>query len=207
MAEQAKTEETQEKHFEDQLDGEEVEFVFRKHPVVMRKGLVYGMLGPLIGVLPAAVFPSLGFGWFFGGLAAGMVLGALILLPYWINWFYSVFIVTDRRFIQISRQGLFTKSFADMGLDQIQSLNYQIKGAQAALLGYGTLHVQTYMGNLVINNVHQPAKIYKKLITTLHDKGVESTKLADVESLADDLKGDEDSSGPINEEFLDAEEV
>jgi len=41
-------------------------FVFRKHPIVMRKGLVFGLLGPLIGILPAAINPNLGFGYFFG---------------------------------------------------------------------------------------------------------------------------------------------
>src|SRR5579884_4272319 len=82
------------KYFEDQFDDEEVLFVFHKHPIVMRKGLVFGMLGPLIGVLPAAVSPSLGLSVFFGGLAAGIVLGLLIFFPSWIGWHFSVFIVT-----------------------------------------------------------------------------------------------------------------
>ena len=32
--------------FEGQRPGEEVLFVFHKHPIVMRKGLVFGLLGP-----------------------------------------------------------------------------------------------------------------------------------------------------------------
>ena len=43
------------KYFDDQLDDEDVLFVFKKHPVVMRKGLVIGMLGPLLGIAPAAI--------------------------------------------------------------------------------------------------------------------------------------------------------
>ena len=42
------------KYFADQFDDEEVLYVFHRHPVVMRKGLVLAMFGPLIGIMPAA---------------------------------------------------------------------------------------------------------------------------------------------------------
>jgi uncharacterized membrane protein YdbT with pleckstrin-like domain len=166
------------KYFPDQLDDEEVLMVFRKHPVVMRKGLVLCMLGPLLGVIPAAVKPELGFTWFFGGLIAGIVLGILFFFPSWINWYYSVFIVTDQRLIQITQKGLFNRSFVDLSLNQIQSLNYEVAGIQATLLGYGTILVQTYMGDLVIHDVHHPAKIYKRLVSILKDEGVTPVPMA-----------------------------
>lgn len=171
-----KTENEVPKQFPDQLDDEEVLLMFRKHPIVMRKGLVFGMFGPLIGILPAAIWPTLGFGWFFGGLFGGIGLGMLIMFPYWINWYYSIYIVTDLRFIQITQKGLFSKSFVDLSLNQIQSLNYEVKGLQATLLGYGTILVQTYMGDLVIHEVHHPAKLYKQLITIMRDEGIEPVK-------------------------------
>lgn len=167
------TAETTEKLFPDQLEGEEVELMFRKHPIVMRKGLVFGMFGPLVGILPTAIWPTLGFGWFFAGLFGGIALGLLIFFPFWINWFYSVYIVTDMRLIQITQKGFFSKSFVDLSLNQIQSLNYEVRGLQATLLGYGTILVQTYMGDLVIHEVHHPAKLYKKLVTTLRQEGIE----------------------------------
>jgi hypothetical protein len=37
------------KYFDDQFDDEEVLYVFRKHPVVMRTGLIVGSLGLLVG--------------------------------------------------------------------------------------------------------------------------------------------------------------
>lgn len=177
MGKDKQTDEQPEKLFPDQLDGEEVLLMFRKHPIVMRKGLVFSMFGPLIGVLPTAIWPTLGFGWFFAGLLGGIILGGIILFPFWINWFYSVYIVTDRRLIQITQKGLFHKSFVDLGLNQIQSLNYEIRGLQATLLGYGTILVQTYMGDLVIHEVHHPAKLYKKLITVLNEEGIEPVNM------------------------------
>ena len=59
------------KYFEDQYEDEEVLMVFNKHPVVMRKGLVFASVALLVGVIPAAIKPELGFGVFFGGLGVG----------------------------------------------------------------------------------------------------------------------------------------
>ena len=176
------------KYFEDQLDDEEVLYVFRKHPIVMRKGLIFGMgawlIGPLYTLLLTYVrpnnYPSMTF--FFVSLLISMLIGTVILFPYWISWYYSVFIITDQRFIQMTQKGLFDKSIVDLSLNQIQSLNYEIKGIQETLLGYGTILVQTYMGDLVIHELHHPGHIYKKLITILRDQGITPTALATKET-------------------------
>ncbi len=165
------------KYFEDQFDDEEVLFVFRKHPIVMRVGIVLASVGPLIGVLPAAIKPTLGFGWFFGGFGIGLVLGALLFLPSFIAWYFSVFIVTDQRFIQITQKGLFHRSVVDIGLPQIQMVNYEIAGLQETMLGFGTIMMQTYMGELLIHDVHHPAVIQKKIIHILRDKGIVSNNI------------------------------
>lgn len=182
------------KYFADQFDDEEVLYVFRKHPVVMRTGLVLAMLGPLAGVIPAAVRPELGFGWFFGGLAAGVVAGLLLFLPSWIAWHYSVFIVTDQRFIQITQKGLFHRSVVDIGLNQVQMVNYEIAGLQETLLGFGTIMMQTYMGELLIHDVHHPAHIQKKMLKILRDKGIIATGAASSYG-ANDISKENDIDG------------
>ncbi|HVX57920.1 MAG TPA: PH domain-containing protein [Candidatus Saccharimonadales bacterium] len=171
----ADAEQKPEKYFDDQFDDEEVLYVFHKHPIVMRKGLILGMLGPLLGILPAAIKPSLGFGVFFGGLAAGCVLGLIVFFPSWVGWHFSVFIVTDQRFIQITQRGFFHRSVADLGLQQIQSVNYEVSGLEETLLGFGTIKMQTYVGDLTIHQVHRPAKIQKTLLSILREEGVAAT--------------------------------
>ena len=160
------------KYFTDQFDDEEVLFVFRKHPVVMRKGLVLASFGPLLGVIPAAIKPELGFGYFFGGLGAGIVLAGLLFFPGWLGWYYSLFIVTDQRLIQITQKGMFRRSVVDIGLNQIQMVNYEVAGLQETLLGYGTIMMQTYVGDLVIHDIHHPAKIQKKFQQILREQGI-----------------------------------
>lgn len=174
MAEEDKP--TKPKYFDDQFDNEEVFFVFRKHPIVMRKGLVFGMLGPLVGILPAFFDPGLGLSIFFLGLLVGCVLGLLIFFPSWIGWHFSVFIVTDQRFIQITQKGFFHRSVADLTLGQIQSVNYDVAGFQQTLLGFGTIKMQTYVGDLTIHDVHHPAVIQKKLLSILRKEGISTTQ-------------------------------
>ncbi|HEX8183055.1 MAG TPA: PH domain-containing protein [Candidatus Saccharimonadales bacterium] len=167
-----------EKYFEDQFDGEEVLFVFRKHPVVMRKGLIIAMAMWLVGpVYTLALtylrpdnYPSVSF--FFLSLVASIVLGIVVFMPWYISWHFSVFIVTDQRLIQITQKGLFNRSVVDMGLGQIQMVNYQVAGLQETLLGFGTITMQTFVGDLIIHDIHHPAKIQKKLLEILRDSGV-----------------------------------
>ena len=166
------------KLFPDQFDNEEVLFVFRKHPIVMRKGLVFGSVCWLIGPVYTFILsytnknnpPTMTF--FFASLVFSMILGLLILFPFWITWFYSILIVTDQRLIQITQKGLFHKTVVDLGLSQIQMVNYQVAGIQQTLLGYGTIMMQTYVGDLVIHEVHHPAEIQKKILNILRDEGI-----------------------------------
>jgi hypothetical protein len=100
------------------------------------------------------------------------LVGLILFSPTWIGWYYSVFIVTDQRFIQITQKGLFHRSVVDIGLNQIQMVNYQISGLQETLLGFGTITIQTYMGDLIIHEVHHPAKTQKELLGVLRDEGI-----------------------------------
>lgn len=165
------------KYFADQFDDEEVLYVFRKHPVVMRRGLVLAMAMWLVGpVYTLALtylrpnnYPSVNF--FFLSLLGSIVLGCIVFMPWYISWYFSVFIVTDQRLIQITQKGLFHRSVVDMGLSQIQMVNYEVAGLQETLLGFGTITMQTFVGDLVIHDIHHPEHIQKKLLQILRDNG------------------------------------
>lgn len=158
------------KHFADQLDDEDVLLVFRKHPVVMRKGLILAMLCLLLGTIPSLIKPE--YSYFIEGILIGTLVGALLFSPWWISWFYTVFIVTDRRFIQITQKGLFHRSVVDIGINQIQMVNYEINGIQETLLGFGTIIIQTYMGDLIIHEIHHPARTQQAILGILRDSGI-----------------------------------
>src|SRR5258708_10867032 len=89
-------------------------------------------------------------------LAGSIIFGSLLILPSWISWHFSVFILTTQRFVQITQKGLFHTSFADMQLQQIQQVNYEIAGLQETLLGFATITIQTYIKELVIHDLPHP---------------------------------------------------
>jgi len=164
------------KYFADQFDDEEVLFLFRKHPIVMRKALIFACAALLVGPVYTLVQiytsdnpPGMGF--FLLSFVASFVLAILVMIPKWISWHFSVYIVTDQRFIQISQKGLFHRSVVDMELRQIQMVNYEIAGLQQTLFGFGTIIMQTIVGDLVIHEVHHPAVIQKKLLEILRKDG------------------------------------
>jgi len=176
----AEAEQTPTKYFEDQFDDEEVLFVFHKHPIVMRRGLVIGILAWLLGPIVTLILtyarpnnpPSLAF---FGlSLVVSIIIGLILFTPSWIGWHFSVFIVTDQRFIQITQKGLFHRAVADLSLRQIQSVNYEVAGLQETLLGFGTIKMQTYVGDLTIHEVHHPARIQKQLLNILRKEGIDA---------------------------------
>ncbi|MFT4532553.1 MAG: putative membrane protein YdbT with pleckstrin-like domain [Candidatus Saccharimonadales bacterium] len=156
--------------FKGQYEGEEVLLVFRKHPVVMRKGLIIFMFAILLGTVPSFINPELSY--FYAGIGGGFLLGSLLALPSWVYWYFSVYIVTDQRLIQISQKGFFNRKVVDLAINQIQMVNYEVAGVQETLLGFGTINVQTFVGDLVIHDVHKPAHIQHELLGLLRARGI-----------------------------------
>lgn len=143
----------------------------------MRKGLILAaaclLIGPVYTLVMGFIQPEkiLTMGFFFTSLGISAILSVIVMLPKWMSWYFSVYIVTDQRFIQISQKGMFHRSVVDMSLHQIQMVNYEIAGLQQTLLGFGTIVMQTVVGDLVIHEVHHPAVIQKKLLEILRTNG------------------------------------
>jgi hypothetical protein len=188
------------KYFPDQFDDEEVLYVFRKHPVVMRKGLVFGSAAVLVGPLYTLALtfmhpnnpPSMPF--YFTTMFLSFVLAAIVFTPWWISWHFSVFIITNQRLIQITQKGLFHRSVVDMGLRQIQMVNYEIAGLQQTLLGFGTIMMQTLVGDLVIHEVHHPAKTQKKILEILREQGIAADTYATAANSGEEIYDQEDQA-------------
>lgn len=158
------------KVFEAQHDDEEVLEVFKQHPVVLRKGLYAVLGGTLLGMIPVTIWPTeLQYLW---GIPIGLGIGLLIFMYYWIGWYFTVFIITDQRFIRIIQKGLFNRNVVDLGLDKIQNVNYQISGFQQTVLKFGTIVIQTFVGDLVLEKIHHPDQIQESLIGIIKDSDI-----------------------------------
>lgn len=162
--------------FEGQFEGEEIEMMFRRHPIVMRKGLilvgVFMVLGSLFGLFTSG--DSIGLGEFltsFGlPVIVGLAVGMIPFMYYWIGWHYTFYIVTNMRMIQFKQTGLFkSRSINDISLDRILSVNSQVKGITETILGFGTIIVQTMTGDFIISKVSRPARIQQHISAIIRD--------------------------------------
>jgi conserved domain protein len=147
--------------FDGQREGEVVQFVFRRHLLTAKKGFAFLVIMFIVGFLPLLIWrgnPQIF--WFFIGM---LLIGIAGCLYSYLLWYFSVYIVTDQRIRQISQKGFFKKTVVDLGLDKIQSISYGVPGLIASIFGYGTILIQTGVGDLVISEVKTPAKIYDKL--------------------------------------------
>jgi len=110
-----------------------------------------------------------------GGLALGLILFAY----YFVMWYFTVYIVRYERIRQVIQKGLFGKDVVELRLAKIQNISYNIPGLTGEVFKFGTIVIQTFVGDLVIHKVEHPSEIYNKLQDAVH----EATKGAQQEGL------------------------
>lgn len=151
----------QKAEFNGQRDGEEVLFVFRRHIIAMRKGF-YMLLVPFaLSSIPPLIWQTklelflLPIG--------GLLIGLLLFSYYFLMWRFTYYIVTDQRIRQVTQKGFFGTDVVELNLSKIQNISYNIPGFFGEVFHFGTLVIQTFVGDLVIRNVEHPEKTYNML--------------------------------------------
>ena len=147
--------------FDGQNEDEEIILVFRRHIIAMRKGFYLLLIPFVIASLPVLVWPG-ELMWLyvaFGGLG----FGCLLFFYHWIGWYFTVFILTNQRLRQTSQSGLFGKSVIDLDISKIQNISYNVPGFTAEVFDFGTIVVQTYVGDLLLDKIHRPSLVYNTL--------------------------------------------
>ena len=147
--------------FEGQREGETLLFVFRRHIISMRKGFYLLLIPLLLTSIPPLIWQN-NIELFLLPLI-GLLIGLLMFFYHFILWYFSVYIVTDQRIRQVTQRGLFGKDVIDLGLSKIQNISYNIPGFTGEIFKFGTIVVQTFVGDLVIHQVEHPDSIYNKL--------------------------------------------
>jgi hypothetical protein len=147
--------------FEGQRDNEQLLFVFRRHIISMRKGFYLLLIPLVVTAIPPLIWQSnLELFWLPVG---GFALGLLLFSYHFILWYFTVYIVTDQRIRQVTQKGFFGKDVIELRLSKIQNISYNIPGFSGEVFKFGTIVIQTFVGDLVIHNVEHPDEIYNKL--------------------------------------------
>jgi|TARA_B100001250_G_C19773960_1_gene778646 hypothetical protein len=147
--------------FDGQREGEKLLFIFRRHIIAMRKGFWLLLIPFALSSIPVFIWPStLSVYW---SPVIGLSIGLVLFLYHFVMWYYTIYIVTDQRLRQVTQRGFFGKDVVELGLSKIQSISYNVPGFSGEILGFGTIVVQTYVGDLTINKVEHPEETYNKL--------------------------------------------
>ncbi|MDK2898938.1 MAG: hypothetical protein PWQ10_125 [Patescibacteria group bacterium] len=147
--------------FDGQWDGETVLFVFRRHAIAMRKGF-YALLIPLVITSIPPLIWSYNLELFLLPVV-GLITGIVLFLYHYILWYFTIYIVTDQRIRQVTQRSLFGKNVVDLRLSKIQNISYNVPGLSGEIFKFGTIVIQTFVGDLIIKNVEHPDEIYNKL--------------------------------------------
>ena len=147
--------------FEGQRSDEALLFIFRRHIIAMRKGFYLLLIPFVLTSIPPLIWQS-NLELFILPIA-GLLLGLILFSYHFILWYFTLYIVTDQRIRQVTQKGIFGKDVIELRLSKIQNISYNIPGFTGEIFKFGTIVIQTFVGDLVINNVEHPDKIYNKL--------------------------------------------
>lgn len=149
------------REFEGQREDEEVLYVFRRHLIAMRKGF-YLLLGSLvITSVPFLIWQDNLMLVFLP--IAGLCIGLLLFGYHYLMWYFTIFVLTNQRLRQVTQHGFFGKDVVELRLSKIQNISYNIPGFSGEVFGFGTIIIQTYVGDLVIHKADHPNEVYNRL--------------------------------------------
>lgn len=147
--------------FNGQREGEEVLSVFRRHIIAMRKGFYMLLIPFAVSAIPPLIWQD-NLKLFLLPIG-GLLIGALLFSYYFLMWRFTYYIVTDQRIRQVTQKGFFGTDVVELSLSKVQNISYNIPGFFGEVFHFGTLVIQTYVGDLIIRNVEHPEKTYNIL--------------------------------------------
>ena len=157
----------------------------RRHWITLISGIF--MLA-LLNIVPFALFSfvsRLNF-----SLAGGdqgyliLALGSMWMLFIWfifckfsMNYYLDVWVVTDRRIIDIEQKGFFNREVSSIRLDKIQDITISVDGIIRSIFKFGEITVQSAgeMEKFIMSDITNPYQI-KDVITKLSDSAIEKYK-------------------------------
>ncbi|MDD3998668.1 MAG: PH domain-containing protein [Candidatus Shapirobacteria bacterium] len=88
-----------------------------------------------------------------------------IIFENFLSWYFDVFIITDKRVIDIDFNNLLDKKFSEAKLSMIQDVTSRVSGLGQTMFNYGTIHIQTAaeVSYITFEKVPHPEKIIKIL--------------------------------------------
>lgn len=163
--------------FDTEEDGEMVILLLRQHIVT---NVPWVLLAILMIVAPSILsyFPllsSLPVRFQLMGVLFWYLLTLAFIFERFLGWFYNIFIVTDRRIIDVDFVGLIYRQVNECHFDEIESLTFSQGGFVRAIFDYGFVLVQTAaeIENIQFEDVPNPSEVTKIIDSMIPHHGPE----------------------------------
>lgn len=167
-------------------EGEKIIKVVRRHYLVLVPALFSLLFAMLLPVLALAVLSSGLFSlppeliaamggliskWKVFGYSLWLLILWVIFFMEWTDYYLDLWILTDRRIIDVEQNGFFHREITSFRYEQIQDITVETRGVIETLLKFGTLHIQTAGHNreIIIRDAHYPENA-RSLILQLQGK-------------------------------------
>jgi uncharacterized membrane protein YdbT with pleckstrin-like domain len=121
------------------------------------------------------------------------VLGMMVVA--WMNFYLDVYIVTDKRLIDIHQVGLFSRSLSGVDLVDVEDVKADVNGILATYFNFGNVYVQTAgeLQNVEFTDVPEPYKLARKVMD-YHEQAVREQRAKAIKKATDEEKQKETQS-------------
>lgn len=151
----------------------------RKHWVVF--------LGSIVIVMIMLLIPVVGLVWFwftspdqFLLYQLFIIVGSTIYLFFimafflvsWIDWYFDILIVTDRRVVDIHQKGLFSRTTDELELLHIEDVSSHLKGILGTFFNFGDVFIQTAGSsrNFIFEKIPRPREVARTIMDLYHQR-------------------------------------
>ena len=154
-------------YFDNQDSSENIVLVLRRHPLT----LVKSFLITLVMIFLPSLLSAVGMFDFLPGRfqMASIILWYLVTFGFifevFLSWFFSVYIITDERIIDVDFISLIHKDISSAKIDKIEDVTAVTGGALQSMFDFGTINIQTAGAKVEINFEHipHPSRVTKLL--------------------------------------------
>lgn len=129
------------------------------------------------------------------GTSIYTLFGLGLMIYGFIDFYLDVYIVTDRRIVDIKQNGLFKRAISELNFRQIQDVNAKVNGVFPTLLHYGDVYIQTAgeLANFNFQSIPHPYEM-SKIIIDLHTISLRRAKATATGKNGTDTDGERDNS-------------
>jgi uncharacterized membrane protein YdbT with pleckstrin-like domain len=163
--------------------------VYRRHPITL---IPYFFMVGFVFLLPPATYVSLQtfnptlladpqiFILFVLGATTFFLYSVLFLFQYFLDFWLDVFILTDKRILDIEQKGLFNRTVSELRLYRTQDVTTEVKGFWHSMFDYGDVYIQTAgeKERFEFKDVAHPEEVSKLILELAEENRKEQLELA-----------------------------